>query len=101
MKLKPINIDRDTKLIRRYLNISKPSGVSDIEFELEPTGDDREYYMNIEYVVPDGSKYLLLAYNGNIRFEWNHHITKDIYNFFGLKVIIGVSAIRNEKFNYG
>lgn len=99
MNGKPINIDRDNKLIRRYLNISKPSGVSDIEFELRPTGDESEYYMYITYVVPDGSEYLKLS-NERIRYEWNSHIQKDIYNFFGLKVMITQTGIRNERFNF-
>jgi hypothetical protein len=100
MNNKPINIDRDNKLIRRYLNLSKPNGVSDIEFELRPTGDESEYYMYITYIVPDGSEYLGLE-KYNIRYEWNRHIQKDIYNFFGLKVMITQTGIRNEKFNYG
>jgi hypothetical protein len=101
MNNKPINLDRDSKLIRRYLNLSKPNGVSDIEFELEPTGDKGEYYMNIEYIVPDDSELLKVnpfAIHKDSRYYWNSIITKDIYNFFGLKVIIGVSGIRNEKF---
>ena len=103
MNDKPININRDTKLIRRYLNISKPNGVSDIEFELRPTGDESEYYMYITYIVPENSELLKVnpfAIHRDSRYHWNHHITKDIYNFFGLKVIIGNSGIRNEKFNY-
>ena len=99
MNGKPINIDRDNKLIRRYLNISKPSGVSDIKFGLTPTGDESEYYMYITYVVPDGSEYLKLS-NERIRYEWNSHIQKDIYNFFGLKVMITQTSIRNERFTF-
>ena len=100
MNDKPINIDRDNKLIRRYLNLSKPNGVSDIEFKLTPTGDESEYYMYLTYIVPDGSEYLRLE-KYNIRYEWNRYIQKDIYNFFGLKVITTRTGIRNEKFNYG
>jgi hypothetical protein len=98
MSYKPINLEKDIKLIRRYLNLSKPNGVSDIEFELIP--DEDGYFMYITYIVPDGSKYLGLE-KEHIRYEWNHHITKDIYNFFGLKVMITQSGIINEKFNYG
>jgi len=50
MNNKPINLDRDTKLIRRYLNISKPEGVSKIAFEITPVGDESEYYMKITYL---------------------------------------------------
>ena len=100
MNNKPINLDRDPKLIRRYLNFYKPNGVSDIEFDLEPTGDESEYYMYITYIVPDGSEYLKLS-NERIRYEWNSHVQKDIYNFFGLKVMITQTGIRNEKFSYG
>jgi hypothetical protein len=104
MNNKPINLERDTKLIRRYLNISKPNGVSDIEFDLEPTGDKDEYYMGITYIVPDGSEYLKInpfAVGEGSRYNWNHHITKDLQDYFGLKVIINNSGTRNEKFNYG
>lgn len=89
-----------TKLIRRYLNISKPNGVSEIEFEIRPTGDESEYYMYITYIVPDGSEYLRLE-KENVRYTWNSYIQKDINNFFGLKVMITQTGIRNEKFNYG
>lgn len=104
MNNKPINLDRDTKLIRRYLNISKPLGVSEIKFNLEPTGDKGEYYMKILYIVPEDSEYLK-DYNPNstyvnYRYGWNSHIQKDIYNFFGLKIIISNSGTRSEKFNY-
>ena len=93
-----------TNLIGRYLNISKPNGVSNIEFKLRPTGDKNEYYMDITYVVPDGSELLKVnpfAIGENSRYYWNHHISKDIKNYFGLKVIINNSEIRSEKFNYG
>lgn len=104
MNVKPINIDLDTKLIRRYLNLSKPNGVSDIEFDLKPTGDKGEYYMSITYIVPDDSELLKVnpfAIHRDSRYYWNHHITKDIYNFFGLKVIIGNSGISSKKFKIG
>ena len=104
MNGRTINLERDTKLIRRYLNISKPLGVSEIKFNLEPTGDNGEYYMKILYIVPEDSEYLKddkpNTIHVNYRYEWNHHITKDIYNFFGLKVIISNSGTRSEKFNY-
>jgi hypothetical protein len=104
MNYKSNNIERDTKLIERYLDISKPNGVSNIEFKLRPTGDKGEYYMDITYVVPDGSEYLKInpfAVGEGSRYNWNHHISKDIKNYFGLKVIINNSGTRSEKFNYG
>jgi len=108
MNDKPMNIDRDTKLIRRYLNISKPAGVSDIEFILKPTGDKKEYYMEISYIVPDGSEFLQQdrPINPrqdyvNYRYNWGYHISKDLKNYFGLKVIINNSSTINEKFYNG
>lgn len=89
-----------TKLIGRYLNISKPNGVSDIEFKLRPTGDKDEYYMAITYILPDGSEYLKLS-KEHIRYEWNTQIVKDVRNYFGLLLIISNTGIRNEKFNNG
>jgi hypothetical protein len=88
-----------TKLIGRYLNITKPNGVSEIKFELRPTGDDDEYYMSIMYIVPSDSKYLSYAVTKNVtRNEWNHQIIKDIKNYFGLRVIINNSGTRSEEF---
>jgi hypothetical protein len=91
-----------TKLIGRYLNISKPNGVLEIKFELTPVGDENEYYMKITYVVPDDSKYLKVNDKNLIpvryRHEWNYQITKDLENYFGLKVYINQSGTRNENF---
>jgi hypothetical protein len=102
MNNKPINLNRDTKLIRRYLNISKPEGVSKITFEITPVGDESEYYMKITYVVPDDSKYLKVNDKNLIpvryRYEWNHQITKDLKDYFGLKTYINQSGTRNENF---
>jgi hypothetical protein len=100
MNYKSTNIERDTKLIKRYLDISKPSGVKDIKFKLRPTGDKDEYYMSITYILPDGSEYLNLS-KEHIRYEWNTQIVKDVRNYFGLLLIISNTSIRNEKFNYG
>jgi hypothetical protein len=97
-----------TKIIRRYFEISKPNGVSKIEFDLRPTGDDNEYYMGITYIVPEGSEYLQQDKPNNPhetyvnhRYFLNYHISKDLKNYFGLKVIINNSETRNEKFYNG
>ena len=91
-----------TKLIERYLNISKPNGVLEIKFVIWPVGDESEYYMIIMYVVPDDSKYLKVNDKNLIpvryRDEWNHQITKDLKDYFGLKVYINQSGTRNENF---
>jgi hypothetical protein len=91
-----------TKLIERYLNISKPNGVLEIKFVIWPVGDENEYYMKIMYVVPDDSKYLKVNDKNLIpvryRDEWNHQITKDLKDYFGLKVYINQSGTRNENF---
>jgi hypothetical protein len=105
MSNEPINFKRDKNLIKKYLDISKPNGVSKISFELTPTGDEKEYYMRIIYIVPNDSKYLKddprNSIHVNYRYEWNNLIKKDIYDFFGLKIIISNSGTRSEKFNKG
>jgi hypothetical protein len=108
MNRESINLERDTKLIRRYLNISKPEGVSKVMFELRPTGDENEYYMDITYIVPEDSQYLQQDKPNNpretyvnYRYYLNYHISKDIKNYFGLEVIINNSGTITEKFNYG
>ena len=108
MNDKPMNIDRHIKLIKKYLNFSKPNGVSNIEFNLRSTGDKNEYYMEIAYIVPDGSEFLQQDRPRNhrqdyinYRYNWNYHISKDLKNYFGLKVIINNSSTINEKFYNG
>ena len=105
MNNKSMNINRDTKLIRRYFDISKPEGVSKVEFEITPTGDESEYYMDITYIVPEDSKYLQQDKPKNprqtyvnYRYFLNYHITKDLKDYFGLKVYINNSGTRREEF---
>jgi len=94
-----------TKLIRRYLNISKPNGVLEIKFEITPTGDENEYYMKVTYVVPDDSKYLQQdkPHNPNVdfinyRYFWGDEIRKTIKNYFGVNVIINSSSTQSESY---
>ena len=108
MNNKSLNINQTTKLIRRYFDISKPEGVSKVEFEISPTVEDNEYYMNITYIVPEDSKYLQQDKPNNpretyvnYRYYLNYHISKDLKNYFGLIVHINQSGTRSEKFNYG
>ena len=88
-----------TKLIGRYLNISKPNGVSEIEFELRPTGDDNEYYLSIVYVIPNDS-IILKSRNliNQTRTNWNLEIVKTIKNYFGVDVIINSSGTQSESY---
>ena len=87
-----------TKLIKKMTNVIKPNGVLDIEFRLVPLGDD-EFYMEIKYIVPDGSEFLRsndMRTSDDYRDKWNREIKNTIKNYFDVKVIINSSGIRSE-----
>jgi hypothetical protein len=89
------------KLINKLVNVIKPNGVLDIEFYLEPI-DDNEYYMNVTYVVPDGSEYLRANNMRNsdyVRVMWNRELSSTILNYFDVKVMISSSSIRSKSYN--
>lgn len=89
------------KMITKMFSVIKPKGISHIEFEIDPI-DSNEYYMSVEYIVPDDSPYLRMGTSprtyDNIRSEWNLSLKKSIKNFFDTKVIIDSSSISSESF---
>lgn len=89
------------KMITKMVSIIKPKEVSHVEFEIDPI-DSNEYYMSVEYIVPNDSPYLKMSTSprtlNDIRSEWNLSIQKSIKNFFGTKVIIHSSSISSESF---
>jgi len=97
MRTKPIDIEKYTKLIKRLINVIKPVGVTDIDFELNPTGSLNEFYMSVTYWVPSGSEFLKKS---NIliidrrRYEWNSEIQKNINQWFDISVMITSSSLR-------
>lgn len=88
-----------TKLIGRYLNISKPNGVLEIKFELTPVGDENEYYLGVTYIVPDGSEFLGdFKKTDYYRSGWNRVIKNTIKNYFDIDVIINSSGVQSESY---
>ena len=91
------------KMITKMVSVIKPNGVLGITFRLEPLGiRDDEYYMNINYIVPDDSPYLKRSTStrtfDDIRNEWNSSLRQSIKNFFNTEVIINSSSISSESF---
>jgi len=89
------------KMIGKMINIIKPNGVSGMEFNLEPI-DDNEYYMNVTYVVPDGSEFLKRDNTNKTdvyRDQWNREIKNTIKNYFNVDVIINSSSITSESYH--
>lgn len=87
-----------TKLINKMINVIKPNGVLDITFRLEPLGiRNDEYYMDINYIVPDDSPYLRETHR-DIRTKWNGEIKKSIKNYFDTDVIINSTGMSSESY---
>jgi hypothetical protein len=85
------------KMIGKLIKVIKPNGVSGMEFNLEPI-DDNEYYISIQYIVPDGSEYLHYS-KTNILDKWNREIKNTIKNYFNADVIINTTSISSESYH--
>ncbi len=90
------------KMIGKMMNVIKPNGVSDMDFNLQPLEIyENEYYMNVTYVVPDGSEFLRgdnMKKSDAYRSQWNHEIKNTIKNYFNVDVIINNSGIQSESY---
>jgi hypothetical protein len=91
------------KMIGKMMNIIKPNGVSDMDFNLRPLETyENEYYMNVTYIVPDGSEFLKrdnMRKTDKYRDLWNHEIKNTIKNYFNVNVIISSSSINSESYH--
>jgi hypothetical protein len=90
------------KMIGKMINVIKPNGVSFIEFKLDPLDiHGNEYYMDVEYVVPDDSEFLKInpfEVSKPSRYYWNNQIIKTIKTYFDVNVIINNSSIISESY---
>ena len=95
--------ERLVRLIRKMLDIIKPSGVKYVDFTLNDLKEhyslnDSVYQLNITYVVPDDSVYRS-DIGGNItriKMEWNSQIVKTIRSYFGVPILLNDSKIKSE-----
>lgn len=90
------------KMIGKMINVIKPNGVSDMGFNLTPMETYKdEYYMDVEYVVPDDSEFLKInpfEVSKPSRYYWNNQIIKTIKTYFDVNVIINNSRIISESY---
>jgi hypothetical protein len=90
-------------LIDKMINIIKPKGVLEIDYDLTPLEfTDNEYYMRITYVVPDDSEFLRssnMRDSDNTRITWNREIKKSIKSYFDIDVIINSTGIQSKTYN--
>ena len=89
------------KMIDKMMNIIKPNGVSNMEYNLDALDiHGNEYYMSVTYIVPDDSKLLengkALGFSDFYRQQWNRELHNTIKNYFDVAVIINMSAIMSE-----
>lgn len=92
-------------MIGKMMNVIKPNGVSDMDFNLEPMGPysfKDEYYMGVIYVVPNGSEFLRRDNMNKTDVyidQWNREIKNTIKNYFNVNVIISSSNITSESYH--
>ena len=90
------------KMIGKMMNVIKPNGVSDMGFDLTPMETyENEYYMDVTYIVPDGSEFLRgdnMRKSDSYRGQWNREIKNTIKNYFNVDVIINNSGIQSESY---
>lgn len=96
-----MNQETLTKLIKKMIKLIKPKDVLSIEFKLEPMYSENEYYMMIQYVVPDDSEFLRSANmrtSDNIRRRWNEEIKNSIQNYFDVRISISSSGVTAKSY---
>lgn len=90
------------KMIGRMINIIKPNGVVNINYELRPMDFvGNSYNMSITYIVPDDSEFLRsfnMRSSDMIRRQWNEEISNTIRDYFDVEIIIGSSGITSESY---
>lgn len=90
------------KMIGKMINVIKPNGVSFMEIKLDPLDiHGNEYYMDVEYVVPDDSEFLRsfnMRDSDKQRTLWNREIRNSIKNYFDTDVIIANSGISAKSY---
>ena len=90
------------KMISRMINIIKPNGVANINYELRPMDFvGNSYNMSITYIVPDDSEFLRnfnMRSSDMIRRQWNEEISNTIRDYFDVEIIIGSSGITSESY---
>ncbi len=87
------------KLISKLFQVTKPQGVTDIKFNLDPFGKEPTdtYYMGITYIVPDDSPFLKKN-TVEDRMSWNEEIRKTIKGYFNTKIIINSTGICQQSY---
>lgn len=116
-------LEKMSKRVGHIIDANKPDGVSDIEYELSyvykyggniphifnthisNTPHDKEYSLNLTFVVPPDSKYLKVSgdpyepQNHMRMTRWAKEIRQAINDYLGIKVVSGDYTIRSSEFN--
>jgi len=91
------NENKIRSVVKKIINLHKPEGVNDIEFDLEKIDKD-EYYLELTFIVPADSNKLTKSFMDTPRI-WGREIKEVIKNYIGIKVIISSVGIRSAEFN--
>lgn len=91
------NENKIRSVVKKIINLHKPEGVSDIEFDLEKIDKD-EYYLELTFIVPADSNQLTKNFMDR-QMGWGREIKEAIKNYIGIKVIISSVGIRSAEFN--
>ena len=92
-----LSIKKLETLLDKMFEIIKLKGVIKIEYELEPVGKN-EYYLHLDYIVPDGSPHKNVKGMVYPKIDWNSAINKTLELYFGTKFIITSSGIKTESY---
>lgn len=94
--------DKETKIsnvIKKIINLHKPEGVNDIEFDLEQIDKD-EYYLELIFVVPSDSDELKIKHGASNKRRWVDGIKGAIENYLGVKIIVSSVGVKSSGFNF-
>jgi hypothetical protein len=102
MKMSQEQIER---AINKMINVIKINDILSVDIKVYHLGLGEvkyDYYLNITYVVPDGSEFLRssnMRYSDYNKMKWNKEILDNLRNYLGIDTLINSSVVVSES-NY-
>jgi hypothetical protein len=92
-----MTIEQVEKIAKKMFSVIKPEGVIEIDFRFYSYFKN-EFYLSLNYIVPDGSEYMKISRKEDPRNNWNRVIKKTLESYLDIRVIINNTGLTTESF---
>lgn len=92
-----MTIEQVEKIAKKMFSVIKPEGVIEIDFRFYPYSEN-EFYLSLDYIVPDGSEYMTWPRKKDPRDKWNPVIKKTLESYLDIRVIITNTGLTTESY---